>query len=157
MGRDRIRTYMLAVVAGVFVLLILGITWIGIVPEFMPGEIGGSNPTVTVLTKVTVRNDLLFDPYIKDITNTILAGGATISSDLVKSLWFEDEVVVKLPVYGPDGSTITTSKTLKVGEMSDAQASFTWKTRQRGTHTVIATLYTKDGKQLDEKTSSVNV
>ena len=158
-SREKIRYVFAVTLLAAIAILTIGITWIILYPWLVPTDIPGTGEIVTVKTTVVIRNDLGFDPYIKDITNVIVSDSTVLRVNMVKTLFWpiDDTVMVKLTVIAPDGKTITNSKIVKVGEMADTPVSFTWRTGQRGIHTVMATLYKEDGTQLSEKTVTLNV
>ncbi len=144
--------------AGLLVLatvLVLGMSWVGIIPDIIPKTIPGTGPETTVMTRAVIVNDIGFDPYISEVTNTVI--GSAVVAETVKTLWLEDTVTVKLIVYAPDGTTITSVKTVKVGELSETPVTFTWKTKQIGKHTVVVQLFNDKGEQISEKISYITV
>jgi len=69
--------------------------------------------------------------------------------------WFPWEGTLKLKITYPEGHLVTLSKKVKVEWNSGITVTFYWKTKQAGTHTLIAELYNKEGVLIDSRGESV--
>lgn len=125
-------------------------------PEFIPPpEVPGNLPAKTIQTEIKISLFSLWgDPDI-DYIRSYEVGAAITSVEDAKIMLFPWQGTLKVDVIAPDGSTVSMSKEVKV-ELGYSQTYyFTWKTRQSGAHTVIATLINGDGIVVRQKQEEV--
>lgn len=146
-------------VGGLLIIAALAIVIYAVQPYLpelvLPPEIPGNLPVKTIQTEVKITlNALGGDPNIDYIYSTEV-GAAIASTEEAKIMLFPWQGTLKIEVIAPDGVTVSMSKEVKV-ELGHSQIYyFTWKTRQSGTHIVIATLINGDGVVVGQKQEEV--
>lgn len=128
-------------------------------PELQPpGDIPGDQPQTLLQTEIVVKHGLFGDPYIESVTTTqVVVSSQLYTPSGVEILLFPWEGVLKLEITAPNGHKITMSKAIKIETNEQKTFFFTWKTRQTGQHTLLATLMTKEGTTINQKQEVVYV
>jgi len=148
--------YLITIVGVIGILMILG----GVIeiPMVKP-PINGDNPPVTVVTMVKVSRFLIAYPQIDWVKNEVKSGYVpSVESADITTQFLQFEGKLTVDVVAPNGQK---ERVGSINIVLDIQSSkvytIPWQTRQRGVHTVIVTLYDKDGHILDQKTTTVDV
>lgn len=148
------------IVGAVLIFLSIGIILYAVspyIPEILPpGNIPGNEPEVILNTEVNVVHGLFGDPYIESIKSTQMSQSAIPVSGFEVKV-FPWEGVLRIDVTAPDGTKVTMSKAVKIDTLEKKTFYFTWKTRQRGQHILLASLISKDGVTVDQKQEVVYV
>jgi len=152
------KTTTYLVLAGILaVALIAGIAvWMPWTP-FPPPPPWGPYPELTYETSVKASY-YWFEPakivYVKSKQVSSAMYGA--GSPKILLFPFEGKVVLEV-MYPNYGRVVVGEQKVSIEKGSDVTVVFYWKTKQAGRHVVIASLYDKDNKLVDQKKEEVEV